>query len=306
MSDCCNDCSSDCTDCGGNCGTAKEYITKQGIQGEDGYGYDATSVTSSNILDTVSTSGTFTITTKKAYSFGARVRFTDASNSSNYFEGLVAAYSSVTGVMTVGAIDLKEGSGTIASWNVNVAGEIGAPGTSILYANTTPEAMIVPGAYVDDEFSTFSYSLPAGTLSKDGDCLRIKSLFLRDASFGLVDWSMFFNGVKVTYIPSAITLGEQTVIGDIVITRVSNTEVSFIGETRMLESDAVVAFPNTAINTTAGLLSAYNGLRRSNITGLNLTTTAYSIVPKVTADAAVVAVGASGMYSMIIEKMKKV
>lgn len=132
---CCNECeeSNGCNDCGGNCGTAKEYITKQGIQGEDGYGYNAASTTSSDILDTVATSGAFTITTKKAYTPGARVRFSDSANpSTNYFEGIVTAYNALTGAMTVSSVDLKVGTGTIASWNVNLAGEIGADGTGFV------------------------------------------------------------------------------------------------------------------------------------------------------------------------------
>jgi hypothetical protein len=118
-----------CSSCGGDCGTPKVVVTNtvSGTPGTPGRGYDAISATSTDLLDTgaLGISGAV-ITIEKAYTPGARVRFSDtASPSVNYFEGIVAAYDPLTGIMDVGSIDLKKGTGTISSWDVNLAGELG-------------------------------------------------------------------------------------------------------------------------------------------------------------------------------------
>jgi len=97
-----------------------------GSNGLDGRGYNATSTTSLDNLTTLSTTASATISTEKAYTSGARVRFTDVAQPSfNFFEGICTSYDPVTGVMTIGSIDLLRGTGTVASWDVNVAGEHG-------------------------------------------------------------------------------------------------------------------------------------------------------------------------------------
>jgi hypothetical protein len=88
-----------------------------------GKGYAATSTTSR----TIASSGSFTFATQSglAYSAGARVRVTDSSNTANWIEGVVSSYSGSSLVMTA---DSSSGSGTIASWNINIAGQPGAAG----------------------------------------------------------------------------------------------------------------------------------------------------------------------------------
>jgi hypothetical protein len=101
----------------------------QGLPGEDGYGYDATSSDPLAVLGTAITSISTTIDPKKAYSPGARVRFSDtAFPATNFFEGICTAYSPVTGAISVGSIDVNKGSGIPATWDVNLAGEIGVEG----------------------------------------------------------------------------------------------------------------------------------------------------------------------------------
>lgn len=97
----------------------------QGVTGDNGRGYDATSATSSDILDTAATTVIgAVITTEKAYTPGARVRFSDtAAPQTNYFEGICTAYDPITGIMDVEYVDIKKGSTTITSWDVNLAGE---------------------------------------------------------------------------------------------------------------------------------------------------------------------------------------
>ena len=117
-----------CSSCGGDCGTPKVVVTNtvSGTPGTPGRGYDATSTLSSNILDTPATTMGGVISIEKAYTPGARVRFSETANPSvNYFEGIVTAYDPLTGIMAVGFVDLKMGSGTIAAWDVILAGEMG-------------------------------------------------------------------------------------------------------------------------------------------------------------------------------------
>jgi hypothetical protein len=100
-----------------------------GNDGNNGYGYNSNSANELDVLDTVAATVNFTIDSEKAYTSGARVRVSDSGNpTSNYFEGVVTAYNVNTGAITVSAIDLKVGSGTHTSWNINLAGEIGDQG----------------------------------------------------------------------------------------------------------------------------------------------------------------------------------
>lgn len=98
-----------------------------GLTGATGPGYAATSTSS----QTVGNSGTKTFTTQAglAYQAGSRVRAADASSpSANWMEGVVSSYSSTTLVFTA---DKSLGSGTLANWTLNVAGQPGADGAGV-------------------------------------------------------------------------------------------------------------------------------------------------------------------------------
>lgn len=95
-----------------------------GANGADGPGYTATSTTS---LAIGTGSKAFTTQAGLAYSAGARVRASSAANTSNWMEGLVTSYSGTTLAVNV---THTNGSGTLADWNLNVAGEVGEDGTS--------------------------------------------------------------------------------------------------------------------------------------------------------------------------------
>jgi hypothetical protein len=62
----------------------------------------------------------FTTQSGLAYSVGARARASSSASPTNFVEGLVTAYSGTSMTLTV---DNYGGSGTIASWNINLAGE---------------------------------------------------------------------------------------------------------------------------------------------------------------------------------------
>jgi hypothetical protein len=97
-----------------------------GSTGPTGPGYTATSTTSNSIASSGSKS--FTTQSGLAYTAGARVRASDtAAPSTNYMEGVVTSYSGTTLQFTA---DLSAGSGTLTSWNINLAGDRGATGAT--------------------------------------------------------------------------------------------------------------------------------------------------------------------------------
>ncbi|UEM08599.1 hypothetical protein J4G43_027975 [Bradyrhizobium barranii subsp. barranii] len=93
-------------------------IGPTGGPGPTGAGYGGTSTTS---LAIGTGSKAFTTQAGLAYTNGARVRASSAANTSNWMEGL-ATYSGTT--LTIN-IDKTNGSGTLADWNFNVAGQPG-------------------------------------------------------------------------------------------------------------------------------------------------------------------------------------
>jgi len=89
--------------------------------GQPGRGYAATSTTSLAIGI-----GAKNVTTQVnlAYSAGARVRLSPVGNP-GWMEGLVTSYSQTTGALVV-SVDKFNNSGTFTSWNINLAGNLGA------------------------------------------------------------------------------------------------------------------------------------------------------------------------------------
>ncbi|WLB16175.1 carbohydrate-binding protein [Bradyrhizobium japonicum] len=91
-------------------------------RGQDGSNYAATSTTSL-LISTGSKS--FTTQANLAYTVGARVRLSRASDITKYMEGTVTAYNVGTGAMTVNVLSAV-GSGTFTDWNLNIAGDPGS------------------------------------------------------------------------------------------------------------------------------------------------------------------------------------
>jgi hypothetical protein len=109
--------------------TTSDLRGDKGDTGDDGRGYDATSTNVINLP--TGASATIIIEDEKAYTVGARVRVSDRNNpSTNYFEGICNLYNVVTGELNINPIDLQSGSGSINTWDVNLAGEPGANGTN--------------------------------------------------------------------------------------------------------------------------------------------------------------------------------
>ncbi|MBK7761880.1 MAG: hypothetical protein IPI46_00720 [Bacteroidetes bacterium] len=91
-----------------------------GAIGPQGAGYLATS-TSSALIST----GNKTFTTQAGLAYLPNTRVRIANSASNYMEGLVSSYSGSTMVVNV---DRVVGAGTFASWNIGIAGDVGATG----------------------------------------------------------------------------------------------------------------------------------------------------------------------------------
>src|SRR5215831_2572200 len=81
---------------------------------------------SSTSLTIAGGSQSFVTQSNLAYTPGARVRLS-SSGSGAYMEGLVTAYNSSTGAMTV-SVDTASGSGSHTDWNINAAGNVGTAG----------------------------------------------------------------------------------------------------------------------------------------------------------------------------------
>src|SRR5215831_10440073 len=81
---------------------------------------------SSTSLTIAGGSQSFVTQSNLAYTPGARVRLS-SSGSGAYMEGLVTAYNSSTGAMTV-SVDTASGSGSHTDWNINAAGNVGPAG----------------------------------------------------------------------------------------------------------------------------------------------------------------------------------
>lgn len=95
-----------------------------GTAGPTGPSYVATSATSNSIGVG---SKVFTTQSGLAYAAGVRARATDTANINNYVEGVVSSYAGTA--LTI-SVDTTSGAGTIASWNINVAGERGVTGST--------------------------------------------------------------------------------------------------------------------------------------------------------------------------------
>ena len=108
-------------------------------------------------------SKSLTTQTGLAYSVGARVRVSNTVTPTNYMEGTVTAYTSASGAMTVN-VDTIGGSGTLASWNVNLAGNVGSAGPA--GANgTNGSTVLAGGGALSSGASTFYVAFGSFTVN---------------------------------------------------------------------------------------------------------------------------------------------
>lgn len=162
---------------------------QNGMNGTNGTGYRATSTTSLSLAD--SGDKTFTTQANLAYSPGARIRATSASDTSKWMEGIVSDYTDTDLVVTM---DKKNGTGSFADWNINITGEIGSTGTN--GTNGTDGAdgsgySATSGATVLIETGTKEFTTQAGLAYVTG--LRV-----RVANSG----TDYVEGTVVSYLPN--------------------------------------------------------------------------------------------------------
>lgn len=113
-------------------------VSFAGPQGIAGATYASTSTTS---LTVGTGSKTLTVQASRAYQVGARARISSTATPTTYMEGVVTSYSGTTLIVDV---DKTNGSGTLASWNVNIAGEIGPQGpTGASFAATSTTSLAI-------------------------------------------------------------------------------------------------------------------------------------------------------------------
>lgn len=94
-------------------------------------GFSGTSTTSNTIGTGTKT---FAIETNRSFVVGSPVKVSvTASPAANYMNGVVSAYNSGTGALTVEVADTL-GAGTFAAWTVSLAGTRGATGPAVLQA----------------------------------------------------------------------------------------------------------------------------------------------------------------------------
>ncbi len=90
--------------------------------------WSGTSVTS-NTIGTGSKS--FTASTGKLWTVGAVLQISSDATPTSYMNGLVTAYDSGTGALTVNVLDTN-GSGTLSDWNITIAGTRGPAGVATI------------------------------------------------------------------------------------------------------------------------------------------------------------------------------
>lgn len=171
--------------------------------GEIGPGYAATSTTSTSIG---TGSKSFTIQPGLAYSPGVRVRVTNTADLAKWMEGVCTAYSGTT--LTI-LVDKVSGSGTLASWNVNVAGEPGATGATGATGSTGSTG--APGANCSGTSTTSLlietgvskvFATQAGKAWSVGQ--RLRAVSAADSSKWMTGKVTDYTGTALTILPDRI------------------------------------------------------------------------------------------------------
>lgn len=129
-----------------------ELMGAQGANGNNGTnGFNADMTRSSNTSNVIGTgSKTFTYTSSSNLGWAVGTRLRVANSATNWMEGVVTAVSSTSVTITA---DLTNGSGTLASWTITIAGERGLSASTHIFdvdsgevVNTTTETTL--GSFV--------------------------------------------------------------------------------------------------------------------------------------------------------------
>ena len=138
--------------------TTFDFEVSNGAQGDAGDAGDAgdnglnadvtrTSTTSIAIASSGSKTLNYTASTNLGWLVGTRLRF--ANSISNYMEGAVTAVSSTSVTIDV---DNSSGSGTLASWNISIAGDKGTDASTVNLQKT----ITYPGDFTGSDYTLTS------------------------------------------------------------------------------------------------------------------------------------------------------
>lgn len=218
-----------------------------------GIGYAGLTSTSSVTIGTGSKTFTTNLpASNMAYVAGTRVRVVDQSNTANYVEGPITSYSGYAMVVNV---DTTGGSGTIAAWNVTVAGQPGSNGVTSFSAGST--------GLTPSTATTGAVSL-AGTLGAGYGGTGIASYAIGDLLYAsgattlskLPDVSagsfLRSGGVNTAPAWSTLVLPNSATTGDILYASGSNTvgNLADVATGQVLTSGGVGAAPAYSANPT--------------------------------------------------------
>lgn len=162
-----------------------------------GPGYQATSLTSVTIANT----GSITVTTQAglAYSAGARVRLAYTSDTTKWLEGQVTSYFGTTLVFTA---DTSNGSGTFASWNINLSGTPGAA-TAVTVGTTTTGAAGSSAAVTNSGTAyapVLNFTVPTGPQGAPGSSVNPRGNWLVGTTYAQFDGVTYNNQAWVSLI----------------------------------------------------------------------------------------------------------
>ena len=166
-----------------------------GPQGPAGPGVSGTSETSLTLE-----AGSKTLTTQagKAWLAGTRIRCaSSASPSTHYMEGTVSAYNAETGELSFGASHVV-GTGTLASWNIGIAGDRGATGVTGASFGGASSSEVTIGT------GSKAFTVPAGLAYTAGQRVRASST---------ADAANFVEGPVSSYVGTTLTINADRVGG---------------------------------------------------------------------------------------------
>lgn len=133
-----------CVNCNDNVNAVVVYsgpAGPQGTQGVAGFPSDVTrlSITSNTIAASGSKTFAYTVTSSNiGWAVGQRLRFTNASNSNNWMEGVISSVSSSSVTITA---DLQGTGGTFSNWVISITGNPGAQGIQGNNGSTGPQGV---------------------------------------------------------------------------------------------------------------------------------------------------------------------
>lgn len=173
-----------------------------GADGNDGNTADMTRTSTDNIaIGTGSKTLTYTLSNNLGWSTGTRLRFWHATN--QYMEGIITV---VIGTSATINVDHFVGSGTFATWNISIAGDVGAAAENLQKIIDTNDPLDFPGGTYTVQPGDNNYSIIIlSDGSNDGDIEVLTGLpdaFI--AGFTLIGTSVvqFINGPGITITPT--------------------------------------------------------------------------------------------------------